>query len=842
MNGRHRTPGAPRRALVIVLWLLALAAAALQIARSPFSADLSAFLPQSPEPRQRALVEQIDSGTAARTLLLAVEGGSSAQRAAASRALAATLRASGRFAQVSNGERDAHAGLGRWLFEHRYQLSPAVTRAHFDADGLREAIDETLSLLGTPAGALVKPLLASDPSGEMQRIAETLMPVSGPRSEHGVWVSRSGDAALLLALADAPGKDLDAQQAAIDTVQRAFAAADAQARGLRLRMSGAPLFAMQSRAQIESGVRLLGIAGALLVSALLLVAFASPLALAVAALPVGTAVLAGIAAVALLFGTVHGATLGFGATLVGESVDYAIYYLIQARGAGAAIASSGAGAAALAAPLAAPLAARLEAAAASAASPGWRRWLVESWPTVRLGLATSVCGFAALLFSGFPGLQQLGVFSISGLVAAALTTRYVLPVLRPEGAAGRGLRGWLGSFALGALRVLPRWRWPLLALGVVSAAVLLGARERLWQSDLGALSPIPKAALALDERLRAELAGGDRSALVVVQGADVESTLERAEAAAARLDALVERGAIGGYDSVTRLLPSLATQRARRAALPMPDALRAALAQATRGTPLKAERLAPFVDAVTQARTAAPLTLAAVRASPAAPLVDALLTTRADGSAVAILPLANVPGRSAPIAVDAVQQALAAVPGVQVIELGSELARMYRRYLREAQLQALLGAAAVVALMAFALRSARRLLAVCQPLALAVLLTMGGFAASGVALGILHLVGLLLVVAVGSNYALFFDLLQREGQPPAADTLASLLLANITTVASFALLAVSPIASLAAIGRVVAPGALLALVLAAVFAPARRGDLHGGSGAGGGLGGMRDPV
>ena len=67
----------------------------------------------------------------------------------------------------------------------------------------------------------------------------------------------------------------------------------------------------------------------------------------------------------------------------------------------------------------------------------------------------------------------------------------------------------------------------------------------------------------------------------------------------------------------------------------------------------------------------------------------------------------------------------------------------------------------------------------------AVLLTLGGLAAlAGVALGILHLVGLLLVVAVGSNYALFFDQLRETGDAD-ADTLASLLLANLTTVVSF---------------------------------------------------------
>jgi predicted exporter len=140
--------------------------------------------------------------------------------------------------------------------------------------------------------------------------------------------------------------------------------------------------------------------------------------------------------------------------------------------------------------------------------------------------------------------------------------------------------------------------------------------------------------------------------------------------------------------------------------------------------------------------------------------------------------------------------------------------------LGEAQTQALLGALGVVLLIAFTLRSVPRLLRVCQPLLLSVVMTMGALAAFGVHLGILHLVGLLLVVAVGSNYALFFDLL-REQPEADEDTLASLLLANVTTVLSFGLIALSTIPALSAIGRVVAPGALLALLLAAAFTPRR---------------------
>lgn len=766
-----------RRFAVLLCWLALVLAAGWQISRTTFTADLSAFLPSDPDPQQRVLIEQLGSGVPARTLLIGIDGADAQMRADASRALAAKMRASGLFEQVHNGERSDWADVGAWLVEHRYALSPAVDAQRFTVAGLRDAIAETLSLLGTPAGHLLKPLLERDPTGETQRIAESLIPSNAPRSEAGVWASRQGARALLVASTRAAGSDLDAQSAAQALVREAFAAVAPA--GLALKVSGAPVFAVDSRAQIESEVRWLAIAGSLLVSTLLLLAFASLPALGAALLPVATGVLAGITAVSLGFGGVHGITLGFGATLIGEAVDYAIYFLIQSHRA------------------------------------GWRAWLKSGWPTVRLGLLTSMCGFGALIFSGFPGLAQLGLFTVSGLLGAALATRFVMPVLLPEGSRGQGLRRQLGRLGQAAVVALPRLRWPLLALGV-AAAGLLAARGDLWLAELSSLSPISAEALALDASLRADLSAGDAPSLVVVQAADIEGTLQRVEAVAARLETLIDSGAIGGWDSVTRFLPSLARQRERVSHLPPAAPLRAALAEATRDGPLRAERLEPFIAEVQRARELPPITLESLQGTALAPLVDALLLQRKDGSWVALLPLQPVAGDGIDSA--AVSQALQGLPDTQLLEIGRALTELYERYLGEAQAQALLGALGVVAVMALALRSWRRLLAVCQPLLLAVLLTMGMLALLQVHLGILHLVGLLLVVAVGSNYALFFDMLQRGGHGD-PDTLASLLLANLTTVLSFGLIAMSAIPALSAIGCVVAPGALLALLLSAAFAP-----------------------
>lgn len=98
-----------------------------------------------------------------------------------------------------------------------------------------------------------------------------------------------------------------------------------------------------------------------------------------------------------------------------------------------------------------------------------------------------------------------------------------------------------------------------------------------------------------------------------------------------------------------------------------------------------------------------------------------------------------------------------------------------------------------------------------------------GFALARVPLTILHLVGMLLIVAVGSNYALFFN---QRTQANAPQTLVSLLVANLATVAGFGLLAFSRVPMLETFGLTVGPGAMLALVFSAILAPRAHHDHH----------------
>ncbi|HEX3845124.1 MAG TPA: MMPL family transporter, partial [Steroidobacteraceae bacterium] len=688
-------------------------------------------------------------------------------------------------------------------------LSSTVTPQRFTVAGLRAAIGDTIDLLASPAGVLAKSWVTRDPTGEMGTLLDQLSRNQPPRTQDGVWVSKDGARALLLVRTRAAGSDTDGQQHAIEAIQTAFHAALATGRTSNgggtvpeLLMSGPGVFAVQARATIKSEVTRLSIISSVLIIALLLLAYRSLPALLLGLVPVASGALAGIAAVALGFGVVQGVTLGFGVTLIGEGVDYSIYLFIQSQ-----------------------------AYAGGTAQGDWRR---SVWPTMRLGMLTSICGFAVLLVSSFPGLAQLGLYSLAGVLAAGLVTRFVLPELLPRHFRIRDLT----AIGRAAARVLERASGARVVVMVIAvgAAVVLGVyHDRLWSHDLSALSPVPVAAENLDARLRADLGAPDVRYVVVVSAPDEQSALQGAEHVGAELDGLVERNLIAGYQSPAQYLPSLAIQRQRQRSLPTPDVLSARLEQALSDLPLRAERLAPFLHDVELARTEKPLEPASLDGTSFAAVADALLVKDGDGWR-ALVPL-EAPvsdGRTLDIDIGRVRAAISidAPDRATVLDLKDQVDALYATYLAGAVRLSLAGFAAIIALLFVALRRPGRVLRVVLPLALAVLTVAASLRLFGARLSLLHVVGMLLIVAVGSNYALFFDKRSPRAtsgpggaeldQGPASDlTLASLLVANCATVAGFGVLALSSVPVLHDLGETVAPGALLALVYAALLADTR---------------------
>jgi predicted exporter len=773
-----RPAPALRGRTAIALWLAFVLACGIVISRSQFTTDLSAFLPRSPTPAQQLLLDQITDGLASRLILVGIEGCDAPTRARLSKQIAQRLRAEPAFVSVNNGEPVSAERDRAFLFNHRYLLSPAVTPARFSADGLHAALSDSIDLLASPAGLLVKSLLPRDPSGEMVQLLDQLSSGTRPRMVDGAWASRDGARALMLMQLRASGADTDAQQSAMAAIRLAFDAAPGATPAAKLVMTGPGVFSVTSRDTIKSQVTRLSVLSIALIATLLLLVYRSFTALALGFLPVISGALAGVAAVSLGFGAVHGITLGFGTALIGEAVDYSIYLFVQSERGGA----------------------------------GPQSWIKRFWPTIRLGVLTSIFGFASLLLSGFPGLAQLGLYAIAGLIAAAAVTRFVLPHLLPASFRIHDVSA-IGMVLAGLVRRAAALRWAAAILLLAACAVLVQHRASLWNDQISSLSPVSQADLALDASLRADMGAPDVRYLVVVSGASRESVLESAEQVSTVLQAQVELGVLAGFESPSRYLPSIATQRARRASLPAAAELETRLAQAVRGLPVQAQRFAPFLADVAAARSQPLLQASDLEQTSMAMALDALLIQQ-DRRWSALLPLTAPDGG---IDASRIRAALSAtgLSNVLFVDMKAESDSLYAGYLHEAILLSLGGLAALIGLLLWVFRSPLRVLRIVAPLAAAVVTVTAGLAVFGQQLIILHLVGLLLVVAVGSNYALFFD---RADCTVSPRTLASMLFASLTTVAGFGLLAFSNVSILQAMGITVAPGVILALIYAAIFA------------------------
>lgn len=761
----------------LIVWLLAMLVGIAVVLNSRFSADMSFFLPAKPTAEQQVMVDQLKEGVVSRLLMVAISGGDAARRAAVSRDLRGRLEKLPDFASVQNGEAASLEADRDFLVKHRYLLSPAVQPERFTVDGLRAAIANSIDLLASPAGMMLKPLLTRDPTGELVELLGGLNTGAQPNVRDGVWASRDGQRAMLLIQTSALGSDTDGQERAIGLIRSQFAEI-APGSELSLQLSGPGLFAVKSRATIKDEVTRLSIVSTVAIVTVLLFVYRSLRLMSLGLLPVLSGALAGIVAVSLVYGAVFGITIGFGSALIGEAVDYSIYYFVQSNRLGIA------------------------------------QWRARFWPTIRLGVLTSVCGFAALLFSGFPGLAQLGLYSLSGVLTAALVTRFVLPPLAGENFAMRDLSHF-GPRLLQGIAILQGLRRPILFVALAAAVLLAIKHDQLWHPNLSALSTVSAADGAVDQALRADISAPDARYMAVITAPDREAALQAAERAGRKLDGLIATGVIGGYDSPARFLPSEAMQASRRAVLPAPAELRSRLYLAQSDSPLAAEKLDTFLEDVELTRTQGRVTRESLNGTDLALAVDSLLMQRPNGWSV-LLPLRPVGGdKGVDIAIEPVRAALAD-SGALFIDMKTEFDTLYNDYLHEATLLSLAGFVAIVGLLAVTLRSARQLVTVLLPLLLSVILVIAGLHLAGEQLHLLHLIGMLLIVAVGSNYALFFN---RSGSDNALDgtTLASMAVANLTTAIGFGTLALSQVPVLHAIGTTVGPGAVLALLLSACF-------------------------
>lgn len=762
---------ARRRKSWPILLALAVAAgvAAIVFSRITLRTDMADFLPDGRTPAARFMLGELRAGEATRLILIGIEGAAPDELARISRDVRAALDKSGQFALVNNGEGLTDGATEPPLFAQRYLLSPATTAAAFEVPALRRDLGKLLEGLRSSASPLVARLGAADPIGAYLALARTWLSGSTVRTKDGVWFAADHDRALIVAETRAGGMDIAGQDRVAGAIAAAFAGARPGAG--RLLVAGPAVFARDAARAIRHDVDRISVLSVVLVAALLLWRFRSPLVIAAIAIPVVLGVSAGALVVQAVFGFVHGIAFGFGMTMLGVTLDYPVLLMGHRK-------------------------------AGERASGTIRR----IGRTFALAVATATLGLTGIAFSGFPGLAQLGVFSLVGLLVAASATRWLLPSLIvaadlapvSAGDPARVLR-------IERLRAGRGWGVLAVCAAGVFLAVVGGPR---WEGDLAALSPVPARARALDAVLRAELGVPDVGQVAVVRGASTQEVLGREEKLLPLLDRLQAEKVIGGAELAARLLPSVATQEARRAVLPAGDVLAARLAEAAGGLGFRPGAFARFLADVDATRAMPPVAPDALGPALAARLRPLLL--RRDGAWLGLIAFRDVRDAAALGAAFAHGEAT-------YVDMRAEANAIVTDYTDRAWRWLAGGAGAAVAAMLLVLRDPWRIARVVGAVAAALVVAVALLTAAGARLSLIHVVALQFVAGIGLDYALFFARTQIDAEERAR-TLRTLVTCNAMTMLTFGLLASCQTPLLRDLGATVATGALAAMISAFLFA------------------------
>jgi predicted exporter len=760
---------------IVLIFAVAVLTTTLVLSCVTVRTDMTDFLPPGHTEATRLMLRELRTGAAASLIILAVEGAPVDELARISRAMTERLAHDDAFSVVNNGDALMASDARDVLFRYRYLLSDPTP---FSVAALHQDLERLLAGLRSSASPLVARFGLADPTGAFLTVARQWSGSADVRSVDGVWFAPDRDRALIVARTRAGTVDLEGQERIDLAIRQAFTAAEPG--GARLVASGPAVFARDAAVAMRGDVTLLSILSSVLLAGLLLWRFRSAWIVLVVGIPVMLGIAAAALIVQILFGFVHGVAIGFGVTTLGVTLDYPVL-LVGHRKRGEA-------------------------------PPATVRRIGQAFA---LAVISAALGLTGMLFTGFPGLAQLGCFSAIGILVAAAVTRFALP--RVIASAELAPVATVSIDNLERLEQVRHGRVWAAALCVAATVYLLVFGGPRWSRDLTALSPVPARTLALDAELRRELGAPDTGLIGLVRGDSPEAVLRQEESLLPTLDALRVQGAIAGAELAARFLPSTTTQRARQAALPDPATLSAALREAAEGMPYRAGAFQPFVDDVGASRTLAPLTPTSIKTGLIAARLAPLLFSWNDQWYGLIAPDdPRQPDRFA----DALRGA-----GAASVNIADELNMIVADHTALAWRWYALGLVAALLLIAAALRAPGRVAAVGVALAAAQLFTVTILTLLGTALSLIHIVSLQFVAGVGLDYALFFARRQLD-QEERARTLWTLLTCNAMTVLTFGVLIFCRTPVLRQIGATVVIGAVAALIFAFLFAgplPARAG-------------------
>jgi predicted exporter len=632
--------------------------------------------------------------------------------------------------------------------------------------------------------------LADDPFGWLEHwLADLPLASSNLDIEHNLLVDHRGDTTSVVVVATLPGSAYEArtQRTVLSAIAHAEASLKPRYPDASVARTGAVFYAASARSAAEREVRVIGIASACGIALLMLWVFRSPRLLLLGFLSTALGILFALAVTMLVFGKLHLLTLVFGASLIGEAVDYSIQYFVVYLG----------------------------------ARHGWdaRKGARSVRPALIVALVTSLLGYSILSWVPFPALKQIACFAIVGICTAFASVVSLLPVLLVQGPKPAQRRLFVRAAAL-----LAQWYaciggrrgWGIAA--VLMLVAVPGWLRLTSDDDIHLLVQRDPALLAQEERVRNAIGVDNTAQFFLVRGSSQEIVLQRAEALGTKLDALSGAKSVNGWQSVTQFVPSARSQADARALLAQhvfndPGALHSLMRQAGFRDEVADAWLASYAKS-----GATPLTverwLDASWSRPYRHLWLGVVDATHRGYASLVIPHSVTPENVVTLIAIA-----RSVDGVEFVDKAASVSTLFGAYRVDSGIW-LVGALLLVTIVLMACYGVRGGIGTTLPVLLAIGVTLAAFGYARVPLNLFNCLALMLVLGVGANYAVFL----REGCLRADADIGAVwsgvLLSAAATLLSFGMLGISEMPALRSFGVTLALGIAVAVLLAPMGMPA----------------------
>jgi len=726
----------------------------------PLQTNVLAMLPATErDPVAEKVVASLSDAVGRRVLFLFSNAEEASAKAAAERFVAAAGAAGGLRGLIVRLPEPDPKLLQSLYAANRFGLLSESDRAAL-ASGRWRARDTVLQQIVSPVGGIAGLPLAQDPFGFFGRWMASIVPTAGAmRLEDGYLISRETgphftlSRVLVLGEVDGDVYDNAVQARAVAAWAQGAKEALAAAPGTEMLRTGTVFFAASARAASMRDMDRIAIGSIVGITLLMFAAFRSLRPIVLGLLSAGAGILAAALLLILMDGELHLVTLAFGASLIGEAIDYAILFC----------------------------------AAHLAAGGRWtpQAGIAQVRPALTVAVATSLLAYALLGLLPFPGVSQVARFALVGLVVAYLSVQWLLPglLVRPSRRDPIAATDW-------AARLLARWRGALSGRRAVALpALMLLACVPGWlalqaNDDVRLLVP-RQPELAQQDAAIKRLTGFDAGTrFFLVRGASEEQVLLRETRLTRRLRELEGAGALSGHQAVSNFVPPRALQEENRALVEKHVfADRAALSRTLIEVGFRAEAAKALPGEFD--RAAGPITVGDWLASP---LSTPFRHLWAPAGKTVPASVVTITGEREPARV---AQAAAGLDGVTLVDKAASVSALLGWY--RAWAGPGLAAAALMMLIVLVVRyGMRAALIVVVPVLLAEALSLALFGYVGVPVTLFAVVGWTLGLGIGVNYSIFL----REGIDRPGSTAMAVMLSACTTLLGFGLLAFSGVPAL----------------------------------------------